>query len=66
MPRDNKHRLGLTFGLPVLSFILVCVSQNAIHATAPAVWLPYTALEHLMERLRTSSPDSELGQVRAA
>lgn len=39
-------------------------SQNALHATSPSVWLPYTAMDQLLVLLKDVQPDSELAKVR--
>ena len=38
--------------------------QNALHATSPCVWLPYTAMDQLLVLLKDVQPDSELAKVR--
>lgn len=39
--------------------------QNALHATSPSVWLPYTAMDQLLVLLKDVQPDSELAKVRS-
>jgi len=38
--------------------------KNALHATSPSVWLPYTAMDQLLVLLKDVQPDSELAKAR--
>ena len=44
--------------------VTLLYSQNALHATSPSVWLPYTAMDQLLVLLKDVQPDSELAKVR--
>ncbi|XP_068751589.1 nuclear pore complex protein Nup160-like isoform X2 [Montipora capricornis] len=38
--------------------------ENALHATSPSVWLPYTAMDQLLLLLKDVQPGTELAKVR--
>jgi len=38
--------------------------ENALHATSPSVWLPYTAIDQLLLLLKDVQLDSELAKAR--